>query len=1052
MSNEDGTAAAGHLQLEPFEPASGSWTEWEERLQFFLESNGITSDSRKRATFLTVCGKQTYSLVRSLVSPSKPGEVSFKDLLEKIKEHQDPKPSVLVSRFKFGTCNRRPGQAVADYVAALRKASEHCCFEDTLEDRLLEQLVIGVGDERMQRRLLSEKSLDFSNAVRICLALETSTKDAHLMSHNGERAEPVQAVSAGSRREQQAHPQCWRCTGDNHSADVCRFRNSKCYNCHGLGHVSKACPKPRRTGAGRGRPPAGRGRGRRQVTNAVSASDTEDWDNWPDEDAGNVQQVAATSSDSPQSASVLQVSSPPLRCSVYFQRTQVDMEIDTGSGNTLIGEDTYKSLRIRPRLKPSALRLRTYTGDVISVLGEFRTAVTYKGQKHANLKVVVVQGNRTSLLGRDWLKAVKLDWKEVCAVENVSVAALRRKYAEVFEPGLGELKDVKLRLNIDRSVQPKFFRARSMPYAYKEKVEKQLQKDVESGVLEQVTHSRWAAPLVPVLKKDGTVRVCANLKLTANKAVKCDTYPLPRAQDIFAQLAGGRVFTTLDLAQAYNQVIVHEDSRDVLTVNTPKGLMRYSRLPFGLNSAVSLFQREIERVLRDLPGVVAYLDDILISSRTTEEHLKTLDDVLGRLKRAGLKVRPAKCRFLVPSVEYLGHIVDKDGIRPTPAKVRAIQSAPEPKNVKQLKSFLGILTYYSRYIPDRSQKLAPLHLLLQKDVAWRWGAEQAASFQWARDVLSSGSVLGHFDINKRQVLVCDASSVGIGAVLAQREADGTEKPVGFVSRSLSPCERKYSQIEREALAIVFGVTKFHAYLAGNMFSLVTDHKPLVMLFGEHADLPEMASSRIRRWALKLSTYRYEIQYRRTEEMGNADALSRCPLPDSNSSQEEDLVLLVDDQQLFDARKVALLTSRDPVLSRVMRLVQRGGWPQVTDADLSPFASKRLELSVCRGVLMWGHRVVVPSRAREAVLKELHVAHPGIRRMKALARGCVWWPQLDQHIEHIVNSCQACQESRPAPGRSPICMWPWPERAWSRIHVDFAEPKKGSVSPRTAQLP
>ncbi|XP_043216468.1 uncharacterized protein K02A2.6-like isoform X5 [Amphibalanus amphitrite] len=331
------------------------------------------------------------------------------------------------------------------------------------------------------------------------------------------------------------------------------------------------------------------------------------------------------------------------------------MEIDTGSGNTLIGEDTYKSLRIRPRLKPSALRLRTYTGDVISVLGEFRTAVTYKGQKHANLKVVVVQGNRTSLLGRDWLKAVKLDWKEVCAVENVSVAALRRKYAEVFEPGLGELKDVKLRLNIDRSVQPKFFRARSMPYAYKEKVEKQLQKDVESGVLEQVTHSRWAAPLVPVLKKDGTVRVCANLKLTANKAVKCDTYPLPRAQDIFAQLAGGRVFTTLDLAQAYNQVIVHEDSRDVLTVNTPKGLMRYSRLPFGLNSAVSLFQREIERVLRDLPGVVAYLDDILISSRTTEEHLKTLDDVLGRLKRAGLKTAVRSWRHFISSCRRTWH-------------------------------------------------------------------------------------------------------------------------------------------------------------------------------------------------------------------------------------------------------------------------------------------------------------------------------------------------------------------------------------------------------------
>ena len=404
-------------------------------------------------------------------------------------------------------------------------------------------------------------------------------------------------------------------------------------------------------------------------------------------------------------------------------------------------------------------------------------------------------------------------------------------------------------------------------------------------------------------------------------------------------------------------------------------------------------------------------------------------------------MRPAKCRFLVSSVEYLGHIVDKNGIRPTPAKVRAIQSVPEPQNVRQLKAFLGLLTYYSRYIPDRSQKLAPLYTLLQKSVPWHWGAAQAASFRWARDVLSSDSVLGHFDINKRQVLVCDASSVGVGAVLAQREPDGTERPLGFVSRSLSASERKYSQIEREALAITFGVSKFHSYLLGNVFTLVTDHKPLVMLFGEHADLPEMASARIRRWALKLSAYKYEIMYRRTEEMGNADALSRCPLPDSTASQEENLVLLVDDG-LFDARRIALLTSRDPVLSRTMHFVQKGGWPSDPDPELSVFAMKRLELSVCSGVLMWGHRVVIPSRARDAVLNELHVAHPGIRRMKALARGCVWWPRMDQDIERIVKSCQACQESRPAPDRAALCMWPWPNRAWSRIHLDFAEPTKG----------
>ena len=162
----------------------------------FLERSGITTEGKKKATFLTVCGRKTYSLVRSLISPQKPKDVSFDDLIKIIKEHQDPTPSGLVSRFKFGSCGRRAGQTIADYVAVLRKASEFCCFENALEDRLLEQLVIGVGDERMQRRLLSEKTLDFSNAVRICLALETSTKDAHLMSSNGERAEAVQAVRA----------------------------------------------------------------------------------------------------------------------------------------------------------------------------------------------------------------------------------------------------------------------------------------------------------------------------------------------------------------------------------------------------------------------------------------------------------------------------------------------------------------------------------------------------------------------------------------------------------------------------------------------------------------------------------------------------------------------------------------------------------------------------------------------------------------------------------------------------------------------------------------
>ena len=244
-------------------------------------------------------------------------------------------------------------------------------------------------------------------------------------------------------------------------------------------------------------------------------------------------------------------------------------------------------------------------------------------------------------------------------------------------------------------------------------------------------------------------------------------------------------------------------------------------------------------------------------------------------------------------------------------------------------------------------------------------------------MLTSESVLAHFDAGKEQVLACDASSRGIGAVLAQRDADGAERPVGYVSRTLSSAEQKYSQLEREALAIVFAVEKFNQYLMGNKFTLVTDHNPLVVLFGENKDIPAMASARIRRWALKLSAYQYTIQFRRTEDMSNADALSRLPLPVTVGSGNEDLVLLVDDP-VFDARQVARLTARDPVLSRVMNLVQKGGWPAEADVELKSFYEKRSEMSVCAGVLLWGHIVVIPQRARQSVLAELHAAQVPIQ--------------------------------------------------------------------------
>ena len=234
---------------------------------------------------------------------------------------------------------------------------------------------------------------------------------------------------------------------------------------------------------------------------------------------------------------VHRVSVPPITCRVQFQGTDVAMEIDTGCSVSLLGQDTFERLSSKPELRSCSARLKTYTGQSIPLMGELQTDVLYEGKSHLALTVVVVKGARTNLLGRDWLEHITINWRAVHAIRGNTLQNLKEKQRKLFEPGLGELKGVKIRLDVDRNVSPRFCKARSLPYIFKEKVEAQLQKDIDSGILEEVQNSSWAAPMVPVLKKDGNIRVCGNFKLTANRAVRLDKYPLPQAPHLFATLA-----------------------------------------------------------------------------------------------------------------------------------------------------------------------------------------------------------------------------------------------------------------------------------------------------------------------------------------------------------------------------------------------------------------------------------------------------------------------------------------------------------------------------------
>ena len=306
----------------------------------------------------------------------------------------------------------------------------------------------------------------------------------------------------------------------------------------------------------------------------------------------------------------------------------------------------------------------------------------------------------------------------------------------------------------------------------------------------------------------------------------------------------------------------------------------------------------------------------------------------------------------------------------------------------------------------------------------------------------------HYDPSKPIILACDASQYGIGAVLSHVMDNEQDRPIAYVSRTLSSAEKHYSQLEKEALAIVFAVKKFHNFIYGRPFLIESDHRPLMFLFGDKSGIPPLASSRIQRWALTLSSYNYTIRYKAGKHIGHADALSRLPRPVSHSAvtTPADLILLTEhlSSTCIPAHHIKQWTSRDPVLSCVRRFIQTG-WPEEDlQPQFRPYYSKRSELSVFDGCILRASRVVVPPPGREQVLQELHETHSGVSKMKSLARAYIWWPEMDSQIEQLVKSCPVCQESRPSPPVAPLHPWEWPSQPWSRIHIDYFGPFRNNM--------
>ena len=396
---------------------------------------------------------------------------------------------------------------------------------------------------------------------------------------------------------------CDRCGKSGHTPDQCNFRTQRCRSCGKRGHIARVC----------------RARARTNFVEEVETAKLED----PEHPTSTDQYLFNVQS--------LKAGRAGIVVDVTINEKELPMDLDTGAAVSLISEVTWKSLSPETALDKSTVLLKAYTGEPLHIVGQKTVLIKYGKQKNA-LTLVVVAGQGPSLFVLNWLEHITLDWGSIKVVRS-ELDLLLQKHEAVFQQELGTLKGVQAHLEANSQAQPKFCKPRPVAYTLKEPIEKDLDRLEQIGVVQKVKYSNWGAPIVPVPKADGSVRICGDYRMTVNPELKVDQYPVPTAEVLFASLARGKTFTKLDLSQAYQQVELDEASQRYVTINTHKGLYQYKRLPFGVASAPALFQQFMDKILQGIPKI----DDILLTGSTDEEHIVTLSQVLTLLEQYGIR-------------------------------------------------------------------------------------------------------------------------------------------------------------------------------------------------------------------------------------------------------------------------------------------------------------------------------------------------------------------------------------------------------------------------------
>lgn len=1074
--------------------ACEAWREFKDEMDNYFMAAGLNDaeGERKVAILLYGLGAKYRKIFNSLTFNNVDDKKNYARVLAKFDEHFEPKRLTKLYMRKFDACVQNQHESIGEYVSNLREIAKYCDFGATLDNQLCKQISSGVHSTQLRDKLWGE-DLTLEQIIKKCHLDEqrhssrdvidsqrnqSSATDVHYASHRGRGYQRGQGSRyRGSSRgrgfgrgyshqdvsqqfEQryqkknidnqyydnhgsQYKSNCSRC-GRSHPPKSCPAYGKYCNFCHGINHFAKVC------------------RRKKQTSKVYELSVQEHNNNRHDDEYEFVDANCVWYNHRNNNCGKTSVSKSDWSVAVDVPGNgKMLFKLDTGADSSVMSKQCFDAMKYKPLMTKSKNDIVGLSDQRIQPIGEISLMCYHKGKKYY-IECEVVDTNVPNLLSRhdciqmNLVRRVHVNEKvkRVALPDNVplpdnvqeckyeSAKRIIEEYKDVFQ-GIGKLPG-EVGLKVDPNITPVVHPPRPIPVALREPVRRKLQELEKQDIIETIpigTPTPWCSALHVVSKRDGTVRITIDPK-DLNTALQREYYPTNTVENVAQRCGSAKFMTVLDANQGYFQIVLDEKSRDYTAFNTPFGRYRYKRLPMGISSAPELFQRVFGDIFSRIDGLEIIMDDCLIACDTLDEHNRVLRQTLEACRENNITLSLKKLQLCTESVQYAGHKFTHKGLELDNERIRAITEMPEPQNIAQVHTLLGMVTYVCKFMKNLSSVTEPLRSLIkesnQHGFKWHFDQIHTETFKTLKKMMSSAPVLKFYNLQDPVVISCDASQSGLGCVLLQNDA-----PVAYGSKALTTSEYAYAQIEKELLAIVFAFKKFHTYVYGRSdITVETDHSPLVRILEKPL---HQVPLRLQKMRMKLQGYDFKLIAKRGTEIPVADALSRAYISDTGPDMT---VFTVSTHEISNMtqisppkmEKIKQHTTTDRELQSVIKTVTSPtGWPNLksqVDPVVKPYFDFQEELNVIDGILYKGQRVVIPISMRPEALKILHAAHQGMVKSKQLARDLLYWPGVNKQIEDMVSRCSACQEHRPMQAKEPLLSTPIPTRPWEHVAADL----------------